>query len=80
MISVILVVIIVALVAVFSVQNASPVGVSFLFWHFEASLAIVIFLTLLGGLILGVAVMSWSRMKRIVKEKKASDKRMSEFR
>ncbi len=80
MISVILVVIIVAVVAVFSVQNASPVGVSFLSLHFEASLAIVIFLALLSGLIIGVAVMSWSRMKRFVKEKKASDKRTSEFR
>lgn len=80
MISVILVVIIVTVVAVFSVQNASPVGVSFLSWHFEASLAIVIFLALLSGLIIGVAVMSWSRMKRLVKEKKASDRRTSEFR
>ncbi len=74
MISIILVMIIVAVVAVFSVQNASPVAVSFLFWHFEASLVIVIFLALLSGLIIGVAVMSWSKMKRMVKEKKASDK------
>lgn len=80
MIPAILVVIIVAVVAIFSVQNAPPVDVSFLSWHFEASLAIVIFLALFSGLIIGAAVMTWATMKRFVKEKKTSDKKTSEFR
>jgi uncharacterized integral membrane protein len=50
---IILIVIILAIVALFSVQNASPVAISFLFWRFEASLAIVIFLTVLIGVIVG---------------------------
>lgn len=45
---------IVALVTIFSVQNASPVAVSFLFWRFDASLAIVIFLSVLSGILLAV--------------------------
>lgn len=48
------VLIIVILVAIFSVQNADPVKFTFLFWKFEASLAIVIFLSVLTGLITGV--------------------------
>jgi len=47
------VLIIVILVAIFSVQNADPVKFTFLFWKFEASLAIVIFLSVLTGLITG---------------------------
>jgi uncharacterized integral membrane protein len=64
-----LVVILIAAVVIFSVQNASPVALSFLFWHFEASLAIVILLTLVLGVITGMAILSWSRMKRTMRKK-----------
>ncbi len=47
---------IVALVTIFSVQNASPIVVSFLFWQFEASLAIVIFLSVLSGILIAVGI------------------------
>jgi uncharacterized integral membrane protein len=50
----IIVLIIVAVVTVFSVQNAIPVAISFLFWKFEASLAIVLFLCVLSGVAIGV--------------------------
>lgn len=49
MIIMVLVLIIVTVVTIFSVQNASPVSISFFFWQFEASLAIIIFLSLLAG-------------------------------
>jgi putative membrane protein len=65
-----LVVILIAVVVIFSVQNASPVALSFLFWHFEASLAIVILLTLMIGMIIGMAILSWSRLKRAMRKKK----------
>jgi uncharacterized integral membrane protein len=39
----------ITLAAIFSVQNAAPVAISFLFWSFEASLAIVVFISVLGG-------------------------------
>jgi uncharacterized integral membrane protein len=58
------------LVTVFSVQNARPVAISFLAWKFEASLAIVIFLVLLFGAVIGMIVSFWlgrSRKKKLVK-------------
>ena len=56
------------LAAVFSVQNAEPAVITFLFWQFEASLAIVIFLTLLCGMIAGVMIASLLRWKPSVKK------------
>jgi uncharacterized integral membrane protein len=58
MLSLIVAVIMLTLVVLFSVQNAEPVSVSFLAWHFEASLAIVIALSLLGGMIVGMTMLS----------------------
>lgn len=79
MITLIFVFIIVAVVAAFSVQNAAPVAVSFLFWHFESSLAIVIVLALLTGMIAGMALLSWIRLRRSLREKRASVKDQSTF-
>jgi len=56
MLTVAFILLIVVLVAIFSVQNAVPVTISFFFWRFDASLAIVIFLSVLTGLITGVIV------------------------
>lgn len=63
MVTVILLLIIVAIVAIFSVQNAMPVAITFLFWKFEASLAIVIFLSVLAGMIAGAIIVSLIRIK-----------------
>jgi uncharacterized integral membrane protein len=60
---IILLVIVLALVAVFSMQNAAPVLVTFLFWKFEASLALVIFLSVLSGIIAGAIAVSLIRRK-----------------
>jgi len=54
---------VIAFVAIFSVQNAMPVAISFLFWKFEASLAIVIFLSVLTGLITGIIISLLLRLK-----------------
>lgn len=51
-----LILVIIVLVAIFSVQNAIPVTITFFFWRFDASLAIVIFLSVLTGMITGVIV------------------------
>ena len=74
MITLIFVFIIVAAVAVFSVQNAAPVAVSFLFWHFEASLAVVIVLALLAGIVAGMALLSLLRLRRTMREKGSPEK------
>jgi uncharacterized integral membrane protein len=51
------------LVSIFSVQNAIPVTITFLFWKFEASLAIVIFLCAVIGMIAGAIIVSLLRAK-----------------
>ncbi len=70
----ILLVIVIAVAVIFSVQNASPVALSFLSWHFESSLAIVILLTLIVGMILGMAILSVSRLMRSMRKKKEQGK------
>ena len=45
------------------VQNAIPVTITFLFWKFEASLAIVIFLCAVFGMIAGAIIVSLLRAK-----------------
>lgn len=70
MITIFFVVIVIAVVASFSIQNAAPVSISFLFWHFEASLAIIVMLSLLMGMIVGMIVLSWTRMRLAAKKKK----------
>jgi len=73
MFSLIAAVITLTIVVIFSVQNAGPVAVSFLAWRFEASLAIVIALSLLGGMVVGMTVLSWIRLRRSSRKKKAPD-------
>jgi uncharacterized integral membrane protein len=63
MITLIIVLIIMSVVTVFSVQNAMPVVISFLFWKFEASLAIVLFFSVLAGVVIGVSAAYLIRMK-----------------
>lgn len=70
MIIAIIIILIVAVVTVFSVQNAAPVAVTFLAWQTQASLAIIIFLAVAAGAVLGVAVMSSWMIKRAVQAKK----------
>ncbi len=65
-----IIILIVAVVTVFSVQNAAPVAVTFLAWQTHASLAIIIFLAVAAGAVLGVAVMSSWMIKRAVQAKR----------
>ena len=66
--TIILLLFVVVIVAIFSVQNAMPVAITFLFWKFEASLAIVIFLSVLAGMIVGAIIVSLLRIKPSVKK------------
>lgn len=52
------------LIAVFSVQNAMPVFVTFFFWKFEASLAIIIFVTFLIGLLAGFSLIVFMKLRK----------------
>ena len=44
--------VIIAGAVIFSAQNASPVTLSFIKWQFSASLAIVVFLAMLAGMVI----------------------------
>jgi len=72
MITILIVLLIIALVAIFSVQNALPVTISFFFWKFEASLAIVIFLSVLAGIIIASLITTSLYIKRRVKKESKS--------
>jgi putative membrane protein len=65
-----LVLILIVVVAVFSVQNASVVSLTFLAWHFETSLALVVLISLLIGMLAGMVFVWWTRIRRTSKEKK----------
>jgi lipopolysaccharide assembly protein A len=60
----VIVIIILLLVTIFSVQNSAPVAISFLLWKFEASLAIVVFLSVLLGAIVGAIAVFSIRSKK----------------
>ncbi len=70
MITLIFVVVIIIVVAAFSAQNSAPVAVSFLTWHFEASLALVIVLSLLSGMVMGMMLLSWLRLRRSLRTRR----------
>ena len=61
-----------ALVAIFSVQNAAPVTIVFLGWTFQASLAIVILLSAVAGAVLAASAFALMRLKKVMKKKDAS--------
>jgi uncharacterized integral membrane protein len=61
-----------AIVVLFSVQNAGPVAITFLAWRFEASLAIVVFLCVVIGVVTGMLVMAMYSLRRSARRKKAA--------
>ncbi len=72
---IVLLLVIIILVSVFSVQNAVPVTLSFFLWRFEASLAIVIFLSVITGLITGIIIAILVRRKLSAKKETSEDAR-----
>ena len=69
MFATILLVMVIVAVALFSVQNAMPVAISFLGWRFDASLAVIALLFFLAGMIAGMGVLSWTRIRRASRKK-----------
>ncbi len=55
------------IVILFSVQNATPVTVWFYNWRFDASLAIVVFLSALAGVIIEALFLVSLRLRRSMK-------------
>ena len=52
----VLILILLLLAVIFTAQNHEVVKIKFLFWSFEASRAIILFLTMVIGIIIGLAV------------------------
>ena len=50
----IIAVIVIAAVVIFSIQNAAPVSVAFLTWKFGASLAVIVFLAFVIGIVVAL--------------------------
>lgn len=71
MISIVLAVIIIAVIAIFSVQNAEPVTITLLFWAFQASLAIVIFLSVLSGILIAALIAISGKIKKFSGRRKS---------
>jgi uncharacterized integral membrane protein len=70
MITLFIVIVIATVMVIFSLQNAAPVAVAFLSWKFEASLAVIILLAALIGILIGAVTASLWRLKRSIKGKK----------
>lgn len=51
----------VALVVIFSIQNAEQLTVNFFFWSFELRRVIVLFLVLFIGIVIGWTLHGWPR-------------------
>lgn len=67
--NIVILLVIVTLVAVIAVQNTTPVVIAFLFWKFETNLAVVMFLSLLAGLLIAAAIVLSGYMKRLLRRK-----------
>ncbi len=64
-----------AFVALFSVQNASPVTLWFFNSRFDASLAIVVFLSMLSGMVIAVLFSIALRIRRSYRGKRRDTER-----
>ncbi len=78
MFATILLVIVIVIVALFSVQNAMPVAISFLGWRFDASLAVIALLFFLAGMIAGMGVLSWTRIRRAARKRNETRQKPSD--
>ncbi len=68
MITIVLVLIIISVVTIFSIQNAKPITVTFLIWSFNASQAIIIFLSMLAGILVTSVILFSRNIKRSIKK------------
>lgn len=69
MATIIIMLLLMTAIIVFLLQNSAPVAVSFLFWQTQASLAVVIFLTAVAGVLIGILLSSFAMLKRAARKK-----------
>lgn len=73
MATIIIMLLLMTAIIVFLLQNSAPVAVSFLFWNTQASLAVVIFLTAIAGVLIGILLSSFALLKRAARKKKTEE-------
>ena len=56
-------IVLVVLLTMFVIQNAGAIHVEYLAWEMEVSLALVVLVTLLSGVVIGVGLGSWQRWR-----------------
>ena len=68
----VLLIIIAVMVIVFLIQNALPVTVTLLAWHFDASLAVVVILSVLVGMVIMALLFFLTGAKKFFQKKNIS--------
>lgn len=71
MLNVVFLLLLIAIVALVAAQNAVPVVVTFLGWGFEASLSVIIFLSVFVGILIAAIFILSGYVKRLVKNKRS---------
>jgi uncharacterized integral membrane protein len=61
--------IIIGIVVIFSIQNSVPVVITFFFWRFEASLAIVVFLSVVAGVLIAWIIAYLSSIRKYFRKR-----------
>jgi uncharacterized integral membrane protein len=77
MVAITLVIVVIVIVGIFSAQNAAPVSIAFLSLYFDASLAVIALLFFLAGMVAGMVVLSWARMRRSARKKNEPGRKRS---
>lgn len=71
MANIIILLVLVSAVVIVTVQNAAPVVLTILFWKIDVSLAVIIFLSILAGMLMAAVVTLSGRVKRLLNHKQA---------
>jgi uncharacterized integral membrane protein len=61
--------VIITIVVIFSIQNSVPVVITFFFWKFEASLAIVVFLSVVAGVLIAWIIAYLSSIRKYFRKR-----------
>ncbi len=72
MLNILILLVIISIVAFVAAQNASPVVLTFLFWKFEASLSVIIFLSVFAGVLMAAIFIFSSYIRRFMKDRRKS--------
>jgi uncharacterized integral membrane protein len=62
------------LMVIFTLQNAEPIDVKFLFWNIRGSLALVLLLSFIAGVVTSFMLSLSSAMKKNKQKQEAADK------